>query len=65
MVLEIKVHGNITHEQAPSIKLIKGQKDTYGWEIKVFEKNTEKALEQLKKLNDELVEQYCRGEGNE
>ena len=53
------------NEQLPSIKLIRGQKNTYGFEIKVFGKDMEKVLEQLKHVNDELVEQYCGGEGNE
>lgn len=26
----------LTNEQKSSVKLIKGQRDTYGWEIKVF-----------------------------
>lgn len=52
-------------EQLPSIKLIRGQKNTYGFEIKVFGKDMDKVLEQLKQVNDGLVEQYCGGEGNE
>ena len=52
-------------EQVPSIKLIKGQKNSYGFEVKVFGKDMEKVLEQLKQVNDRLVEQYCRGEEND
>lgn len=49
-------------EQVPSIKLIKGQKDSYGWEIKLFGKDTDKVLEQLKQLNDKLLQEYSGGE---
>jgi hypothetical protein len=50
-------------EQLPSIKLIRGQKNSYGFEIKVFGKDLDKVLEQLKQVNDRLVEQYCDGGG--
>lgn len=53
------------NEQTPSIKLIRGQKNSYGFEIKVFGKDMDKVLEQLKQVNDRLVEQYCRGGENE
>lgn len=49
-------------EQIPSIKLIKGQKDSYGWEIKVFGKDMDKVLEQLKLVNDKLLQEYSGGE---
>jgi len=65
MEYEMKVHGKIIHEQTPSIKLIRGQKNSYGFEIKVFGKDMDKVLEQLKQINDRLVEQYCRGDENE
>ena len=52
-------------EQLPSIKLIRGQKNSYGFEIKVFGRDMDKVLEQLKQVNDKLVEQYCRGDQNE
>jgi len=52
-------------EQLPSIKLIRGQKNSYGFEIKVFGKDMSKVLEQLKQVNDKLVEQYCGGDENE
>lgn len=52
-------------EQTPSIKLIRGQKNSYGFEIKVFGKDMDKVLEQLKQVNDRLVEEYCGGDGNE
>jgi hypothetical protein len=50
------------NEQTPSIKLVKGQKDSYGWEIKLFGKDTNKVLEQLKQVNDKLLQQYSGGE---
>ena len=52
-------------EQVPSIKLIRGQKNSYGFEVKIFGKDMDKVLEQLKQVNDRLVEQYCRGDENE
>lgn len=52
-------------EQVPSIKLIRGQKNTYGFEIKVFGKDMDKVLEQLKQVNDKLVGEYCGGDSDE
>ncbi len=52
-------------EQLPSIKLIRGQKNSYGFEIKIFGRDMDKVLEQLQYVNDKLVEQYCRGDENE
>jgi hypothetical protein len=48
-------------EQVPSIKLIKGQKDSYGWEIRLFGKDTDKMLEELRRLNDKLTKEFCQG----
>lgn len=48
-------------EQIPSIKLIKGQKDSYGWEIKVFGKDTNKVLEELKSVNEHLKKDFSEG----
>ena len=50
------------NEQTPSIKLIRGQKNSYGWEIKVFGKDIDKVLEQLKQVNEELSAEYCGGD---
>jgi len=49
-------------EQTPSIKLVKGQKDSYGWEIKLFGKDTDRVLQDLKQVNDKLSEEYGGGE---
>jgi len=49
-------------EQVPSIKLIKGQKDSYGWEIKLFGKDTDKVLKELKAVNNQLLQEYSGGE---
>lgn len=49
-------------EQLPSIKLIRGQKNSYGFEIKVFGKDMDKVLEQLKEVNDMLLQEYSGGE---
>ncbi|MBU1209076.1 MAG: hypothetical protein KKH04_19485 [Proteobacteria bacterium] len=51
------------NEQTPSIKLVKGQKDAYGWEIKLFGKDIPKVLEELKQVNDRLLQEYSGGEG--
>ena len=51
------------NEQTPSIKLVKGQKDAYGWEIKVFGKDMTKVLEELKQVNDRLLQEYNGGDG--
>lgn len=53
------------NEQTPSIKLIRGQKNSYGFEIKVYGQDMDKVLEQLKQVNDRLVEQYCGGDSND
>ena len=58
--MEIKIQ-----EQLPSIKLIRGQKNSYGFEVKIFGKDMYKVLEQLKQVNDRLVEHYCGGDENE
>ena len=60
LVMEININ-----EQTPSIKLIRGQKNSYGFEIKIFGKDMDKVLEQLKQVNESLVEQYCSGDANE
>ena len=52
------------NEQTPSIKLIRGQKNSYGFEIKIFGKDMDKVLEQLKQVNNRLVEEYCGGDAN-
>jgi hypothetical protein len=52
------------NEQTPSVKLIRGQKNSYGFEIKVFGRDMDKVLQQLKEVNDKLVEEYCRGGEN-
>ncbi len=49
------------NEQTPSIKLIRGQKNSYGFEIKLYGKDVDKVMEELKQMNDKLVEQYCGG----
>ncbi|MBY9001559.1 MAG: hypothetical protein KGD64_11620 [Candidatus Heimdallarchaeota archaeon] len=41
-----------------SIKLIKGQRDSYGWEIKLIGESEKEILERLKLVNDELVKTY-------
>lgn len=48
-------------DQIPSVKLIKGQKDSYGWEIKLFGKDMDKLLEELKQVNDQLKKDFSEG----
>jgi len=50
------------NEQTPSVKLIRGQKNSYGFEVKLYGKDMDKVLEQLRQVNDKLVQEYCRGE---
>jgi len=52
------------NEQTPSIKLIRGQKNSYGFEIKVFGRDMDKLLEQLKYVNDKLAGRYCNPIGD-
>jgi len=53
------------NEQTPSIKLIRGQKNSYGWEIKVYGQDMGKVLGQLKEVNNKLVEEYCGGDNDD
>jgi len=46
-------------EQAPSVKLIRGQKGSYGFEIKIFGNDRAKLLNELRKVHDALVSVYC------
>jgi len=41
-----------------SIKLIRGQRGSYGFEIKLVDEDENKILERLKIVNDELVKTY-------
>ena len=52
-------------EQKDSIKLIKGQKNSYGWEIKIYieeskdqRKSDETGLTRLDNFNSELKKRY-------
>lgn len=47
-----------TAEQQNSIKLIKGQKDSYGWEIKVYGGNMESMLKTIDTTNSALKINY-------
>ena len=40
------------------IKLIRGQRGSYGFEIKLVDEDEKKLLERLKIVNDELVKTY-------
>ena len=45
-------------ESTNSIKLIKGQKGNYGWEIKIYNNDSDKLISELKKLNSTLLKQF-------
>jgi len=45
-------------ENESSIKLIKGQKDSYGWEIKAYNKDLAAAVEKLKEIDKMLRERF-------
>jgi len=44
-------------EQKSSVKLINGAKG-YRWEVKVYDKDLDKILEGIEKLNNKLKEKY-------
>lgn len=56
---EVGVMGVIVGQQAPSVKLIRGQKGNYGFEIKIFGDDKAKLLKELRKVHDVLVNVYC------
>lgn len=51
--MEIKIQ-----EQKPSIKVSKGQKDTYGWEIKIFGDDLNKLVDTLKETDTKLRDKF-------
>jgi hypothetical protein len=55
---EMKHTGKIVNEQAPSVKLIKGQKGAYGWEVKAFGNNLNDVIEKVKEANEQLQNQF-------
>jgi hypothetical protein len=48
----------VSQEQLPSIKLTKGQKDSYGWEVRVFGKDTTLLVQELKNINEMLKREF-------
>ena len=48
----------VIQEQLPSIKLTKGQKDSYGWEVRVFGKDTTLLVQELKTVNELLKREF-------
>jgi hypothetical protein len=48
----------VMQEQLPSIKLTKGQKDSYGWEVRVFGKDTSLLVQELKTINELLKREF-------
>jgi len=45
-----------------AIKLIRGQRGTYGWEIKIVDDFEDNILIRIKKINEQLVKEYCSTE---
>lgn len=56
---QARITGVMLGQQAPSIKLIRGQKGSYGFEIKIFGNDKSKLLKELRKVHDVLVSVYC------
>ena len=54
---------NETIEIKPYIKLIKGQRDNYGWEIKMYGDNPEEIVAKIKDTDKRLKEEF--GVGND
>ena len=48
-------------EQRSSMKLIKGQKDSYGWEIKCYNEDLDIARQQIVKQDQELRKLFNGG----
>jgi len=46
-------------KEGHSIKLSKGQKNTYAWEIKIAGDDENEILEKIKKVDAELVKTYA------
>jgi len=59
---EMKHTGKIVNEQAPSVKLIKGQKGAYGWEVKAFGNNLNDVIEKVKEANGKLQKEFSEKE---
>lgn len=47
-----------TPDQINSIKLIKGQKDSYGWEIKAYGNDFDELMKQIENTNKALKISY-------
>jgi len=43
-----------------SIKLIRGQRGNYGWEIKLVGEDEKDIIKKLKEVDEELVETYIK-----
>jgi len=46
------------NESKSSIELTRGQKGSYGWKVKVYDPDADKALQETFRLNMELLEKY-------
>jgi len=55
--MEIKVQ-----EQQNSIKLMKGQKDSYGWEIKVYGRDMDSLVNELEDIDTDLKIKFGKKE---
>lgn len=52
------VETEVKHDQISSIKLIKGQKNNYGWEIKVYNNDLDAAIRIIENVNSALKIKY-------
>ena len=53
--------GMVKQVQTNSVKLIKGQRDNYGWEVKVSNDDLIKAVAELKQIDKKLKEEFGNG----
>jgi len=47
-------------KEQSSIKLNRGMKGTYGWEIKIFDDSEDNILTRIKKINKRLIDEYVQ-----
>jgi len=52
----------LIEENKNSIKIIRGQRGNYGWEIKILDEDENKIFERIKKINKSLEEEFVRTE---
>jgi len=58
----LHLHHNFKPEPELSVKVTRGQKGAYGWEISYSGKNTDEVIERIKEV-DEKLREFLGGEG--